>query len=210
MSGLPFAPAQLAWDADGVIIDSRATAWAAMEDIAALFGPRRQIRTTSDRKMVFGREAQIAMAGSDGIPALAAIHRVLMRSRSANIPLFGETIEIVSQLIVPPQLITAAYASGIGAALGEHAALFHSIRGCEDGNKDNLIAEAAAKGLALYVCDTAVDIRRCRSSGVAVVAAAWGYDDRTDLIAAEPDLIVDTPRELEVTLGRLGFLDPRR
>ncbi|MFN3325583.1 MAG: HAD family hydrolase [Bryobacteraceae bacterium] len=200
------APAALGWDADGVVVDSKAVAWGAMEDIASLFRDRPQILSAADKTAAFGPQAQVGMAGEDGAPTLRSMHRILMRHRTHKIRLFDDALDLVARLVSRPWLITAAYSGGIREVLGRRAGLFRSIRGCEDGPKDRLIAEAADTGMAWYVCDTVVDVRRCRESGVSVIAVGWGYDDCAELIAAGPAMLARTPRDLEVALDDLGFL----
>ena len=50
--------------------------------------------------------------------------------------------------------------------------------------------------LALYVGDTTVDIEAARAAGLRSVAVTWGFRDRSVLVAAEPDHIIDHPSAL--------------
>ncbi len=49
---------------------------------------------------------------------------------------------------------------------------------------------------ALYICDTAGDVREAREAGVKTVAVTWGWHPRSRLERALPDVIVDKPAEL--------------
>ena len=49
---------------------------------------------------------------------------------------------------------------------------------------------------ALYVCDTAGDIREAREAGVKTVAVTWGWHPRERLERARPDVIVERPEDL--------------
>jgi len=49
---------------------------------------------------------------------------------------------------------------------------------------------------ALYICDTAGDVREAREAGVKSVAVTWGWHPRSRLERALPDMMVDKPGEL--------------
>lgn len=51
-----------------------------------------------------------------------------------------------------------------------------------------------------YIGDTAGDIREARAAGVRSVAVTWGWHSRERLLAAQPDVLVDTPEAL-LSLG---------
>lgn len=199
----------LAWDADGVLLDSWQVAATAYEDIAALFGARPTIRCAQDRIAAWRAVKQAEATEPDGTSILSALHRILMRDRAGVVLLFDAVIEIVEQLKIRPPLITAAYAAGVRQVLGPRANLFQSIRGCEEGPKDGLISKAADAGVRWYVTDTIKDVERCRQAGIRSIGVAWGYDGPVRLAAAEPDLIVRTPQELAAALAELGFLNPK-
>lgn len=55
-----------------------------------------------------------------------------------------------------------------------------------------------------YIGDTAGDIREARAAGVRSVAVSWGWHSRERLAAAQPDFLVDTPRELLTVAGKSG------
>ncbi|MFA6116361.1 MAG: hypothetical protein WC729_20360 [Sphingomonas sp.] len=198
---------RLGWDADGVVLDSRATAWSVTEGIVALFGPRPIIGSQERNKEAFGKAAQVRMAGTDGATTLRAMHRVLMRARSDEVGRFDAVLDVVEQSAIPPLLITAAYAQGVYQALGDRARLFGAILGREDGAKDALIARAASDGMRWYVTDTVRDLARCRAAGVGVIAVSWGYDPHPRLAEARPDALATTPKELADCLMQLGLMN---
>jgi pyrophosphatase PpaX len=49
---------------------------------------------------------------------------------------------------------------------------------------------------ACYVGDAPFDIRAGRAAGVTAIGVTWGFFTRAALVAAQPDLVVDTPGEL--------------
>ncbi len=46
------------------------------------------------------------------------------------------------------------------------------------------------------VGDSPVDVQTARNAGMIAVAATWGFSSRAELLAAEPDLVVDDPARL--------------
>ena len=47
-----------------------------------------------------------------------------------------------------------------------------------------------------FIGDSEVDVLTAKNSGMRAVAVSWGFRSRSVLEAAEPDIIVDTPRQL--------------
>lgn len=85
------------------------------------------------------------------------------------------------------------------------ARLFRRVYGPElearDYTKAALIREAcagprASTSRAVMIGDRAEDVRGARSNGVGSVAVTWGYGDRAELEAAQPDRIVGSSSEL--------------
>ena len=53
---------------------------------------------------------------------------------------------------------------------------------------------------AAYVGDAVVDLQAARNAGMAAVGVTWGAGLRTDMAAAEPDVLADTVAELRAAL----------
>lgn len=185
----------IGWDADGVLLDSRAAGWRAAGDILALFGVSEVIDSPERHRKVFGAAAQEALVGRDDAHVLRAVHRLVMRARTADIRLFSDVLDVAAAAPAASLVITAAYAAGVRAALAAQAAMFVDIRGRETGPKEALLAEAAGY-LTLYITDTVRDIQRCRDVGIPVVAVTWGYDTAADLRRARPDDLVTCSQDL--------------
>jgi phosphoglycolate phosphatase len=47
-----------------------------------------------------------------------------------------------------------------------------------------------------FVGDSAIDVETARAAGMRAIAVAWGFRERAELEAAQPDVIVDHPRQL--------------
>lgn len=193
------------FDADGTLVDSQAVAIEAANQLLRLLEPdaapivdrasllRRFDRLELNRR--FGAAAAVALRSLH--PAVTAR---LVHSRS--VPLFEPAIVVAAGLTPRPSIITASYASTIAHLLGPATAIFESIVGREEGRKVELLgALAVADPEAVYVTDTATDVRRCHAVGLAVVGVAWGYDGCGRLEAAGCVEIVDTADELRAVLG---------
>ena len=48
----------------------------------------------------------------------------------------------------------------------------------------------------LFVGDSTVDMATAKNSGMKSIAVTWGFGDKEDLEAAQPDYIVDTPEDI--------------
>ena len=57
---------------------------------------------------------------------------------------------------------------------------------------------------AAMVGDSRLDILGAKNAGLYSVAACWGTDHREDLLAAEPDFVAETPREILERVGGFG------
>jgi len=53
----------------------------------------------------------------------------------------------------------------------------------------------------VFVGDSSVDIATARAAGMHSVAVTWGFRPRADLVAADPDQLIDEPMELIEWLG---------
>jgi phosphoglycolate phosphatase-like HAD superfamily hydrolase len=198
--------AQVLFDADGVLVDSRAHAWEAARRIFALFNYEAEIDCMRSYRHHFGRVAQGVAAEEHHVATLRALHRLMMRHRSRDLPLFDDVIKIASLLVVPCSVVTSALGNGIRAALGKDAAIFKEISGNEVGNKADILPRLLQDSPAIYVTDSVRDIAICCRLAVPAVAVGWGYDALEDLIAAGSDYAVASPQELATLFGSFGLL----
>lgn len=56
----------------------------------------------------------------------------------------------------------------------------------------------------IYIGDSEVDAQFSQNAGIPCIIVTWGFRDREELIAANPDVIVDTIEELYNEIHRLG------
>ncbi|MBP2560092.1 phosphoglycolate phosphatase-like HAD superfamily hydrolase [Neorhizobium galegae] len=191
----------LGFDADGVLTDSRRSAFGAASKILALLGAPEELSEQGDFDRLFGAEALDKLVGHHRADALRGTHRLAMLHASASLPLFEATLAVIGRQPLPRIVITAAYADGVRTALGRHARLFDSITGFETGRKAELMAAMASR-MRVYVTDSLSDLRICQRLNIPTIAVTGGYDKAEDLIAAGADLIATTPGELEIALAR--------
>lgn len=188
-------------DYDGVLGNSRRHAYKFANDILALMGVEDMLVEQGDFERLFGAAALDRLVGHRRADALRGTHRLAMLRAARDVPLFTETLAVIDRQPLPCILITAAYAEGVSAALGDHARIFQSITGFETGRKAEIMATVADR-LKVYVTDTITDVRICQRLNIATIAVTGGYDKAEDLIAAGADLIASTPGELDEALAR--------
>ena len=195
--GMPFsgeAPGPrhkaVVWDFDGVLGDSRRLSWRAAKEILALIGQQVEIETQETFRdyMVHGVDVSREEA-----EILRSMHRLVMRSRADQIPLF-DCVALAAHLAVPSEIVTSGLADVARIALGETAASFVRIRGRESGDKQSLLDTLPAN--ALFVTDTTVDVARAKERSIPTIAVTWGYDPEEELVKEEPDFLVRTSVEL--------------
>jgi phosphoglycolate phosphatase len=61
---------------------------------------------------------------------------------------------------------------------------------------EKILSNFSPAGGAIFVGDTASDVRAARESLIASVAVTWGHHGRQKLIEARPDYLVASPKEL--------------
>jgi pyrophosphatase PpaX len=139
----------------------------------------------------------------------------------------ANTARLIQRYPGVPQLLADLIAAGVTCAVAtskrrETARIaLHSVgidhlvdvvAGLEDTTAhkpapDPLLHAAAALGVSaadcVYVGDATVDVIAARAAGMAAVAVTWGAGERDALLAAGPDLLVDTVPDLAAyLLGR--------
>lgn len=190
------------FDADGVLVDSQRLAWRAAERILASFGVTASITSASAMEATFGHVAQNALVGPGYAGVLRMVHRLIMRQSATEVSLFHDMLAVVEHIAARRIVVTAALADGIATGLGDRAGLFDEIVGFEDGRKPELLARFAPY-LALYITDTAVDVKDCKALCIPVIGVTWGYDDHVTIEAAGPTAIADTPEQLLAQINQL-------
>jgi phosphoglycolate phosphatase-like HAD superfamily hydrolase len=188
------------WDFDGVLGDTRAISWRVAEEILGILG----VNVAIDTQEVF-REYMIrgGAVTPEETQILRDMHRLVMRSRAAEIVLF-EAATLIERLAVPSEIVTSGLADVARIALKERAGRFTRIRGQECGSKEALLDGLTTA--ALFITDTTVDVRRARQRSIPTVAVSWGYDPANALQREEPTHLVHSPEALEALLRELKLL----
>lgn len=191
---------RLVWDFDGVLGDTRVLSWRVAEEILGLLG----VNVAIDSQEVF-REYMVR--GGAITPKetqiLRDMHRLVMRSRAAEIALF-DAVTLIERLAVPSEIVTSGLADVARIALKEKALSFTRIRGQECGSKEALLDDLTSA--ALFITDTTVDVRRARQRSIPTVAVSWGYDPASALQREGPTHLVHSPEALEALLRELSVL----
>lgn len=188
------------WDFDGVLGDTRAASWRVAEEILGLLG----MNVAIDSQEVF-REHMIrgGAVTPEETHILRDMHRLVMRSRAAEIVLF-DAVTLIERVATPSEIVTSGLADVARIALKERARFFTRIRGQECGSKEALL-DGLTTG-ALFITDTTVDVRRARQRSIPTIAVSWGYDPVSALEREEPTHLVHSPEALESLLGQLHLL----
>jgi|GEM_PF-2537835 len=196
---------QVIFDADGVLVDSRAEAWRAAEDIVSIFESGVRVDSVESHQKYFGRDAQCGLVGEEASPVLRSMHRLIMRHRAHRLKTFPNVIEVARQLIVPALVVTAAYAEGIQVALANDITVFSTVVGREQGTKVELLDSLRQSSDVIYITDSRRDIAICHLLSIPVVAVTWGYSSSQCLADANPDFLVRRPLELEALLSSFNL-----
>jgi phosphoglycolate phosphatase-like HAD superfamily hydrolase len=193
--------AHVAWDFDGVLGDTRQIAWRAAEDILRPLGTCIAIDSQECFREHMIRGGTVA---PEETTALRSMHRLIMRSKASEIPLFA-AVEILDRLKVQSELVTSGLAEVARIALKDKAARFWRIRGSETGTKGDLLDGLPPN--SLFITDTTVDVRRASQRGIATVAACWGYDSESALKREDPTYLASSSKDLVSLLTELGLLN---
>ena len=62
--------------------------------------------------------------------------------------------------------------------------------------KELLLAEGLLPHETIYIGDEVRDIDACRSAGIKIISACWGFNSRVALEKRTPDYLVESPEEL--------------
>lgn len=145
----------------------------------------------------------------------AAYRRRYLVQGLQNASVYPGIAEALTVLEVDHRLGTATM-KGIETAtlfLKHHGLLDHFsvVGGAADGIDDKakiITATRAALGdpppeKMIMVGDRHSDISGGQANGMPTIAVTWGYGSRDELIASDPDAIIDHPSELPAVVGRL-------
>jgi len=147
--------------------------------------------------------------------AIAAYRRRFERVGMFENRLYPGIAEMLSTLGVAghAMLVVTAKPHAYARQILEHfgiAQVFRGVYGPELGarhyTKASLIREACMAASAqadktIVIGDRAEDVSGAKSNGLGSVAVTWGYGDREELEAAQPDRIVVSSRELLEYVG---------
>jgi phosphoglycolate phosphatase-like HAD superfamily hydrolase len=200
---------KFATDWDGVLADSRKTAFNITEEIADLFGLEAHITSMRDYRAVLAEveRAHTSDGHHDGL--LRVLHRLIMRARAPDVPMFAEVVALVGRVRAPTAVISSSLRATIASQLDAHHLRVGRIFSHEDGLKETNLKAWAQDERCVYLTDNLKDIEHCREVGIAVIAVGWGFDSQADLTAAKPDWFVAAPNDLRDLLLNLKLITPQ-
>lgn len=132
--------------------------------------------------------------------------------RTAPYPGIPEMIEEICSAGYRTAIVTNKYD---GAAQALKVKFFPAVElaiGVTDGIRPKPAPDGVEKALrilgvkksrAVYVGDGETDIATAKATGLPVIAVGWGFRDKEVLTALDPDLIIDSPRELANAVNRI-------
>lgn len=195
------------FDFDGTLADSLEAARRAYDAWAARGG----LPTLGEeslptlRAMSMGELVSYLRLPLSKLPSAMAHVRKVLRSQMATIAVAPGMKALLADLHrhgIPLAVVSSNDVENIRRFLA-----LHEIEGVADlrcaglfGKDRVLRASCRRLGIrperALYVGDEVRDVRCARKAGCAVASVTWGFNDRRSLLAASPDHVVDSPREL--------------
>ena len=196
----------IGFDYDGTLADSRETAFALTKEIAAFFRVEASVRTMAEYRAVFEEIEHRYAAESNSAETLRALHRLMMRTRTASVPLFEPVIALADRVVVETAIITSGLRGTVLGRVGHRLGAACVVLGHEDGLKEENLAAWSRGRRCVYVSDNIRDIEHCRGCGVAVIAVGWGFDAAGDLMTKGPDWFVAEPGALERLLMNLKLI----
>ncbi|WP_168207487.1 HAD family hydrolase [Microlunatus elymi] len=206
------------FDLDGTVLDSApgivAAQQQALRDVG--FEPPDEAELLSDLgpppAVIFAR---IGLPEELITPAVEAYRRHYLGRGIRNAALFPGVAELLDLLRPHYRLATATMKLITTAIpfLQHHgvAGRFEVIGGAQDGVVDKpaiikatriALGEPPAEKM-IMVGDRHSDISGGRAEGLRTIAVSWGYGSRDELLASDPDVIIDRPDELPAAAERL-------
>jgi phosphoglycolate phosphatase len=196
------------FDFDGTLADSLGAIVAITNRLAPEFGyaptPPDQLETLkalSPRQVIW--QSQISVLK---IPALLRRLRRELRSHIDQVPLCAGLRPVIADLVQHHTLsvLTSNDPANVRVFLAAHglADCFGDITGGGTlFGKARLIRRVLAQqgwdpATVIYVGDEVRDVEAARAVGIPIAAVTWGFNSRDLLSSANPDWLVDDPREL--------------
>lgn len=209
------------FDFDGTLVDSLRDITdalnAALADLALRAVTEREARSwVGDGLLVLCRRA-LPAGGETLAEDLARLTRKHYHAHPARhtrpYPNILKMLDLLQAARVPmavlsnkPHDLTAQVVAQLGLT-----SYFAEVVGCRS-EEDKKPAPAGALRLArrlgvepaavLLVGDSVVDVETARNAGMSSVAVTWGFRDRDELLAAQPDHLVADPLEIPLWLKR--------
>lgn len=207
------------FDFDGVIVDSRAPVRTAVNEALAAHGFARRNPAELDRFIgppVLAAFAELTgeREDSDAVGACAATyHLEYERVYLTQTTIVDGIVAVLDAVEIPLALATAKeveFTMPLLAALGL-ASHFKTVCAAERSAPHERKAAIVARALCrlaverpVVVGDRSFDVEAAVENGVPAIGVTWGIGDRTELLRAGADAIIDRPDELLALLAPGG------
>lgn len=225
----------LFFDLDGCLVDSRVAIARSFNDALAVLGLPHRAETELHRYIGPPLHAAfIELLGSEdradeGVVAYRDVYRRRMLVDTLVVPGIADalrSLHTTARLMVvtsKPQLFAQPILESVGLSGFFQGVVGPSLEARHE-TKTHTLARAIqecgghdALGTAWMIGDRHHDIDAGKRNAIGTVGVAWGIGDRTELTAASPDLIAESPQELPALLlgaghsaakrGEAGFTD---
>lgn len=193
-------------DFDGVVGNSLPTALQVVRDLVGLFAADEEVNGFQDYRRLIGKNSSIPGVTSAQAEVLREMHRILMLHRAGRIGLFQDVLDVYARLRQKPDISSSSLTATIRAVLGDRTSYFSEIYGFDYAKKEEVLAELWRKGEFIYVTDSTIDIKRCHTIGIPMIAVSWGYDSVELLQSAEPDFFASDCSELMQIFENLNLI----
>jgi phosphoglycolate phosphatase len=211
------------FDLDGTLIDSVAliveTVTAAFNDVGQEVPDEKTIRSISGITLADAMKILAPGADAARVEEIGHAYRARYRTEGGmeREPLFAGALAALDRLQAAAETILAvATGKGYNGAvtlLERHGigGRFNSIetpthnRGKPDPQMIETAMEKAGanRGMTAMIGDTVHDMRMARAAGVRAIGVAWGYHERSELLDAGADIIIDRFDQLDAALDQL-------
>lgn len=197
------------FDFDGTLADSLSVIVEIANRLAPEFGYRPTSLEQVDALKGLSTRQLIRYSGIPvlKIPALLRRLRAELTDYSTHIPPFEGIPDAIQQLNTqnyPLAIITSNTPEVVNPFLATHT-LDHCFSGVVGGGtlfgKGRLLAKYVKRygfvpEQTVYVGDEVRDIQAARFAGLRSAAVTWGFNSRESLATAQPDWLIDDPRDL--------------
>lgn len=192
----------LIFDYDGVIFDTVEIAWEIVKTVCNKYC-KRKLKTKKDFLETYKQNFYIAMKERGVTDTKKFKQDCIKLLKNKHPKPFKDIPKTMKQLAKKNQLaIVSSNFTAIMQKVLKKAGInnFQCIMGADqEENKVKKIKLCLKKfkpSQAFFITDTVGDIKEAKKARIKTVAVTWGFHSKKELAAANPDFIVNSPKEL--------------